>query len=83
MTELQLEERIEVTLEDVPTDDDPKFCHIDDGSGFQTYCGRLEPVPTAGACKPYVEGEEVCSSCGRENCPTCVQMAALNEQLVD
>lgn len=86
MTELRIEEHTEVTVDDVPAlkDDDPLYCHIDDGSGVQTYCGRLAALPLAGGgCRPYETGDEVCPSCGRENCPTCVEMASLNDELED
>ena len=84
-TDLQIEEEVDSTT-DVDVDDTPrvdagdKYCHIDDGSGFQTYCGRLEPVDGA-SCRPYITGEPICLSCGRVNCPTCMEMSGLNESL--
>lgn len=80
MTDLHLEEEITITPDDVDESGD-QYCHIDDGSGFQTYCGKLGSVEGA-SCKPYA-GEAICQSCGNVNCPVCVKMADLNDRLED
>ena len=81
MSDLQIDEQIEVSdLDNVVVDDGEKFCHIDDGSDLRCYCGYINIGPHT--CQPY-NGEAICPSCGRVNCPTCIEMASLNDRLVD
>lgn len=69
-----------VVDEDKMTITPSEFCHIVDTEqkNFCGYTGDLGRI----TCKPY-NGEAICGSCGRTNCPTCVTMASLNDRLED
>lgn len=79
MTDLQIEEVTESTVEDVEAPPQQEYCHIDDGSGIRFYCGKLNE-DFGHTCKPY-NGEAICPSCGLATCSTCALMANLNEKL--
>lgn len=70
---IQEEERLEQ-----PADAD-SYCHIRSGDNVTAYCGYRTSGPAT--CKQF-EGEEICPSCQRPNCPTCIAMSGLNEQLI-
>lgn len=60
---------------------DMKFCHICmDGSGY-TYCGGADDEGQPVSCPGLYDGEAICNGCGLVNCPRCVQLCALEDEL--
>ena len=81
MSDLQIEEDVDLIIDDVEAPPKQEFCHIDDGSGIRFYCGKLSE-DGGHTCQPY-NGEAICPSCGLANCPSCTVMADLNGRLED
>lgn len=78
MSEVRFDEEVRDETRDVDTTGS-EFCHILDASD-KNYCGYVGS--TEATCQPY-NGEAICPSCGKANCPTCTVMASLNDRLVD
>lgn len=81
MSEVRFDEEVLNDTQEGPPAGD-SFCHILDPTGASNYCGYVGPELLNVTCAPY-NGEAICPSCGRPNCPTCTVMASLNERLVD
>lgn len=81
MSDLRIEEAIEITPDDVEAPPAQEFCHILDASEVTFYCGKpdTEGAPT---CQIY-KGEAICPSCGLATCPSCAVNASLEDRLVD
>ena len=79
MTELHIEEDVDVSADDVEAPPQQEYCHIDDGSGIRFFCGKLNE-DFGHTCQPY-NGEAICPTCGLANCPTCTTTASLEERL--
>ena len=81
MSDLQIEEAVDLSTDDVEAPPKQEYCHIDDGSGIRFYCGKLSE-DQGHTCQPY-DGEAICPTCGLATCPDCALMSDLNSRLVD
>lgn len=57
---------------------DDHYCHIDDGSGERSYCGKQEGPIT---CPSVYDGGSVCQDCGLPICPSCMTFECLDYEL--